>query len=600
MLIAKNIPQEMKSLPNWIRWKLVKRGTDKPTKVPIQPNGAAASSTDPTTWTTFDEAVAFEHVGNGAGFVFPADRTMFGIDLDGCRDPKTGKVAQWAKDVILLLNSYSEVSPSQTGVKIFCRGTLPFDTGKKISVATVKVCDKDPAIEAYDHGRYFAVTGATLQGMPLELKDRTEEVKHVCNLYFKPKDTAGAQGDKCSRLSVIERAKRYIERLPASVSGQGGHNAAFHAACVLVLGFGLNKSEAMILMADFNRRCDPPWSEKELQHKVDSAAKQPGDRGYLRDARQEQWDEIEVPKYTEPVKTQQTFLATTLHEAAAEHLTLLEAGKTGLLGMGIDALDGALGGGVAFGEYVLIGARPSHGKTAFAMQVLDSCCAAGYKSAIISEEMSHLALGKRAIQYAVDTPEEHWKHEIEAVRKELGDYFKEREQCLIIESVRTADAAADAIRWLAKEKGVKCIAIDYAQLLQAKGKGTYERVSEASKALRGAVSDTGVVLFVLAQLSREIEKRDKFMPKLCDLKESGQLEQDADVVTFLVWPHRINSEKPAKEFQIWVAKNRNRGIMENMVECEFTPSRLRIAEARKTARELDNYEPAFEDFNRGF
>lgn len=589
----------MKAKRQWVCWKTIQR--DRPTKVPLQETGIAASSTNPETWTGFEEAFAASGKFDGIGFVFGPDRDMFGIDLDGCRDPQTGKVTEWAREVILLLNSYSEVSPSRTGVKIFCLGKLPFATGKKVAVAAERVVEeKDPAIEAYNHSRYFAVTGMTLAGMPLEPQDRTEQVKHVCAVYFKEKaiDRTSGPRERSSGLSVIERARKYLDRLPASVSGQGGHNAAFHAACVLVLGFGLNNTEAMILMSEFNQRCQPPWSERELQHKVDSAEKQPGDRGFLRDAKPETWDSITIPSYQqdEPPKESE-FKVTTLESAAAKYLASLESGKNDLVSLGIGDLDHALAGGVQFGEMVIVAARPSHGKTAFAMQCLDAFCSASLPSAIISEEMSELALGKRAVQFAVPTPEEHWIPEVEKVRSDLVVHFRDRSPCYVVEACRTAEAAGAAIKRLADEKGVRCVAVDYAQLLTAKGKSRYEQITNTSIALRQAANATNVVLLVLCQLNREIEAREKFIPKLCDLKDSGQLEQDADVVSFLVWPHKINPSNDPKEFQIWIAKNRNRAINNHFVECEFRPSRLRIVESRKPIQEHRNYHPEFESYN---
>ena len=535
--------------------------------------------------------MAYEHVGDGIGFVFPAERTMFGIDLDGCRDPETKRVADWAREIILYLNSYSEVSPSLTGVKVYCLGKLPFDSGKKVAVATEKITDKEPGIEAYDHGRYFAVTGMTLQGMPVELQDRTEQVEYIANTYFKPKEaSACSRGmSRSSRLSTIERARKYLERMPASVSGSGGHNAAFHAACVLVLGFGLNKSEALVLMSEFNHRCQPPWSERELEHKINSADKQAGERGFLRDATQERLDAYTLPEWREPQREQATFDVSSMEDAASEFLAELQAGKQDCTSTGMQALDHALGGGIPFGEFVVIGARPSHGKTAFGMQLLDAYTERGYKAAFISEEMSKVALGRRVIQFACGTEEQHWKYQIDAVRKELQEHFQKREKCFLVESVSTAAAAADCVRYLAREHGVRCVAIDYAQLLKARGHSDNERVSEVSKILKAVVNETKVTMFLLAQLNREIEKRDKFAPKITDLGQSDQLARDADVVLFLVWPYRIDTERPAKVFQIWAAKNRNRGVRENMVECEFTPSRLRIAEAVKTVQEFANY-----------
>lgn len=570
-----------------------------------------AKSTDPATWSTFEECEAFAHVGDGMGFVFPLERTMFGVDLDGCRDPETGKVADWAREIILYLNSYSEVSPSKTGVKVFCLGRIPFDHGRKEPIDRPSVVpDKAPAIEIYDHGRYFAVTGQTLRGMPTEPQDRTEQIKEIASLYFQEREQKAAQGgtpmpaaSQTSGLSVIERARKYLERLPPSVSGQGGHDAAFRAACVLVLGFGLNVGEAMVLMSEFNHRCQPPWSDRELQHKLDSANKQPGDRGYLRDARPDQWDGIQVPAYQSPkLEAEQPAQAkevkiTTLQDAANRYIDLIEAGTQDLVSLGISDLDYALAGGVNFGEMVIVAARPSHGKTAFAMQCLDAFCAAGYPSAIVSEEMSELALGKRIVQFAVETPEEHWLNQVKSVRTSLKTHFEDRKPCYVVEACRTAEAARDAISRLAQEKGVRCVAVDYAQLLTAKGKSRYEQITNTSICLRQAANANNIVLIVLCQLNRDIEAREKFVPKLCDLKDSGQLEQDADVVTFLVWPHKINPEKKPAEFQIWVAKNRNRAINEHFVECEFRPSRLRILDTRKPVNEYASYDTGFDDWN---
>lgn len=75
----------------------------------------------------------------------------------------------------------------------------------------------------------------------------------------------------------------YVEAMPGSVSGSGGHNAAFSAACALVKGFNLTIDQARPIMAGFNARCSPPWSEREIEHKLTQADKTADDqpRGYL-------------------------------------------------------------------------------------------------------------------------------------------------------------------------------------------------------------------------------------------------------------------------------------------------------------------------------
>ena len=83
--------------------------------------------------------------------------------------------------------------------------------------------------------------------------------------------------------AIIERARRYVAKCPPAISGQGGHNATFHVACVLVHGFDLPDSDALVVMKEWNTCCVPPWSEAELIHKLKSArtAAHTSARGYL-------------------------------------------------------------------------------------------------------------------------------------------------------------------------------------------------------------------------------------------------------------------------------------------------------------------------------
>ena len=105
---------------------------------------------------------------------------------------------------------------------------------------------------------------------------------------------------------------------------------------------------------------------------------------------------------------------------------------------------------------------------------------------------------------------------------------------------------------------------------------------------------TGVVLLALCQLNREIENRDAFLPKATDLKETGQLEQDADVILFGVWPHHVDPSKPAHEYWFYVKKNRNRGVNQWKVEARFNPSRQMVS--MTAASDKPNYVDAFDQF----
>lgn len=83
---------------------------------------------------------------------------------------------------------------------------------------------------------------------------------------------------------LIERARRCVAKMDPAISGSGGHNATFAVACVLVHGFALSVAEAMPLMQEYNQRCDPAWSEQELEYKLRSAERSAHDtpRGHMR------------------------------------------------------------------------------------------------------------------------------------------------------------------------------------------------------------------------------------------------------------------------------------------------------------------------------
>lgn len=80
---------------------------------------------------------------------------------------------------------------------------------------------------------------------------------------------------------LLTRARAYLAKIPGAVSGSDGHGATFHTACILVDGWGLDRETALQLLGEWNLTCVPPWSPKELAHKVDSATKFIGDKGHL-------------------------------------------------------------------------------------------------------------------------------------------------------------------------------------------------------------------------------------------------------------------------------------------------------------------------------
>ena len=147
-VFVEQIPDELKIRPQWVNWRLEKRGGDLP-KVPYTPGtGRRASSTDLMTWGTFEEAIEILDRYDGVGFVFSSGDPYTGIDLDGCVEQGTGEVRQWALEIVRYFDSYTELSVTGTGVHIIVRGDIPNRRTDKI--------------EVYSSKRFFIMTGHML------------------------------------------------------------------------------------------------------------------------------------------------------------------------------------------------------------------------------------------------------------------------------------------------------------------------------------------------------------------------------------------------------------------------------------------------------
>lgn len=157
----------------WVAWKFEQRN-GKQTKVPKNPRtGGNAQSKNPDTWASYQAANdAIENFGfDGVGFVFSELDDFCGIDLDDCLNPQTGQLASWAAAVVATMNSYTEISPSGHGLKIFFRGTTPGNRRRD-------------DIEIYNSLRYFTVTGEHWAGSPTTINERTAQAAAVYAQYF--------------------------------------------------------------------------------------------------------------------------------------------------------------------------------------------------------------------------------------------------------------------------------------------------------------------------------------------------------------------------------------------------------------------------------
>lgn len=175
---------DLVELPQWVTWYYHARDGERLGKVPRVPGSHCnASHSNPDTWRRFEVAAAAYQseagtsagirpgVAAGVGFVFhkrdngPDTLVLVGVDIDKCRDPETGAIMESAWEKIKALNTYTEISPSGTGVKLllYVRGGLP----SAVKSSTI-------GIEMYDHARYFTITGRSVEGTPTTIEERTE------------------------------------------------------------------------------------------------------------------------------------------------------------------------------------------------------------------------------------------------------------------------------------------------------------------------------------------------------------------------------------------------------------------------------------------
>ena len=156
-----NIPQPLRGLTQWVCWGGL---PDKP-KAPQDPKTLRmAKCNDPTTWGSFDQAARRVGAGaQGVGLEFAAGGGLVGVDFDHCLGPD-GDLDPWVAGWVERLGSYTEISPSGTGLHVICRGTLP---GAAI---------KRPQCEMYDRDRYFTITG-NQYGSYWQLRDAQTELE---------------------------------------------------------------------------------------------------------------------------------------------------------------------------------------------------------------------------------------------------------------------------------------------------------------------------------------------------------------------------------------------------------------------------------------
>lgn len=227
---------------------------------------------------------------------------------------------------------------------------------------------------------------------------------------------------------------------------------------------------------------------------------------------------------------------TTGGEAAIAVMDALEKGAPPLVKLGIDPLDDAMGG-VGRGEMLILGARPSMGKSVTCRQILLDAARQGTPTLLISLEESRDKIGRNLlsrlsqidnnrIRRGTIAPNE-WVPLSEGVASLASIPVYIADKAFTVNQIRSVASIMVA------KHGVKLIVVDYLQRVRGAGKDLYSQVTNASQELSRMFKELGVAGVVAAQLNRDTTKRQNKRPGMMDLRESGQIEQDADQIIML-------------------------------------------------------------------
>ena len=220
-----------------------------------------------------------------------------------------------------------------------------------------------------------------------------------------------------------------------------------------------------------------------------------------------------------------------------DHVNAAAEGKAEAWRTGIAGLDLRMDGGMKPGELHILAARPSVGKSSIALQIARRFATDGHPVLLLSQEMTDLDVGLRWAASAS-------RVDLSKLRKgslEDPDWTRLNEGAdeLARLPIQVSDEPALTLRGIMSKArrvpGVKLIVLDYLQLSEGDGETRTAQVGSISRGLKKLAKQLGCAVLALSQLNRKVDERPSKRPQLSDLRDSGEIEQDADVITFL-WP----------------------------------------------------------------
>jgi replicative DNA helicase len=273
-----------------------------------------------------------------------------------------------------------------------------------------------------------------------------------------------------------------------------------------------------------------------------------------------------------------------LYDAMADAIADIDERATGSRPSGLQtgmADFDALTGGLEPGQLVIVAARPSVGKTAFGLNLADHVTQDGHTVAFFSLEMTRRELTQRLIALRTDVSvalqrsgqldEEQWSRVSACQGKADGH------RLFMIDRPSIGVAYVRAVaRRIKRQKGLDLLVVDYLGLMRGEGQNRTQEIGSLSRGLKALAKELHVPVIALAQLNRGVEGRTDKRPLLSDLRDSGEIEQDADIVAML---HREELYDADQKWhgvaELLVRKNRNGALGESLLA--FDGATMRFA-----------------------
>ena len=570
-----SIPAELKALDQWVVWNPRDQrrrangdGVDG-NKIPLSPSTLAnASSTDPATWGTWEQAQARAMEGYGVGFVLTDDDPYLCIDLDHVVDT-SGAVADSAAAIVEEMGSYTEMSPSGTGVHVFCRAVKP---GKK---------SRGGGVEMYTDGRYIRMTGRTMGGRDT-IRNAQKAVaavyrRHVdtssenaANVPQKPPQPAEMPPDAQTVVELARRSAkgaRFDELMRGDTSSYGDdHSRADLALCSMLAFFARGDTGLVDEIFRTSGLIRPKWDEMhgEQTYGEMTISQAMNQSGYYTGRRPDA--PVSAPVWETPRQAQAAEVADgsrgepESYEDKMRRLRTVDPAETALdiftladyqepIPTGIKPLDRVLDGGLNRGVCIL-GAVSSIGKTTLTVQIADHIASTGRPVLFVTIEQSAQEIVAKSISRIMKQREDVAVSARDVLSKAKrdswgnGEMFQKLDRAFvayttdisphmrIMEGVRqpSVDDVRAAAEAMAEHEGVPPVVfIDYLQLLAPMDDRDTDKqaVDKNVMSIRQMARDMKTVVFAISSLNRSSYSGTV---ALDSFKESGAIEYGADVL----------------------------------------------------------------------